>query len=154
MGMYICSRCGNFRDSHDGCVEDPNTRNGLICEDCEVEEEELPWEYPERRKEGVMKAKTLKALKGSIEKWRAIENKDGGDEGGANCPLCGLFIENVDCEGCPASSAVCACGHYGEWLDHFHTEHPKNSAYPIVPICDECILIARKEHKFLESLLP
>ena len=35
MGIYICSRCDNYRDSHEhGAYEDPDEKFGLICEGC------------------------------------------------------------------------------------------------------------------------
>lgn len=50
-----------------------------------------------------MKAKTLKALKGSIKKWEAIVARTGVDRGGKNCPLCREF---PSCEGCPVMRAT------------------------------------------------
>jgi hypothetical protein len=45
---------------------------------------------------------TLKALRGSIAKWRAIVDGTGTDRGPQNCPLCQMFIKQ-DCEGCPVN---------------------------------------------------
>ena len=38
MGAFICGKCDNMRDSHDGCFE--NDTYGLICEDCQMEIDE------------------------------------------------------------------------------------------------------------------
>jgi hypothetical protein len=53
-----------------------------------------------------MTPKTLKALRGSIAKWRAIVDGTGTDRGPANCPLCQMFLVRRDltsqnCDGCP-----------------------------------------------------
>ena len=48
-----------------------------------------------------MNAKTLKALKGSIEKWQKIVSGMRRDEGSSNCPLCREFLHTHDCVGCP-----------------------------------------------------
>ncbi len=34
MGMYICNRCQNYRNSDDGCEEDPNMDTELVCLEC------------------------------------------------------------------------------------------------------------------------
>jgi len=34
MGMFICNRCNNLRDSDDGCDEDLLGENKLVCQDC------------------------------------------------------------------------------------------------------------------------
>jgi len=45
---------------------------------------------------------TLKALKGSIQKWHNIAYHNGTDKGSLDCPLCILFPSS-DCCGCPIS---------------------------------------------------
>lgn len=49
--------------------------------------------------------KTEKALLGSIEKWRAIENGTGQDKGTDNCALCKIFYDRKKetCGGCPVA---------------------------------------------------
>jgi len=37
MGWYICSRCYGYKNSDDGCIEDPEHPLGLICSDCAAE---------------------------------------------------------------------------------------------------------------------
>lgn len=37
MGWYECSICGHYRNSDDGCSENPFTECGLVCSDCEAE---------------------------------------------------------------------------------------------------------------------
>lgn len=72
-----------------------------------------------------MNYKTLRALKGSIRKWQAIVDGHGIDQGGDNCPLCHLFLENADkdyCEGCPVFEKTGKEFCYGtpyhdEWLE-------------------------------------
>ena len=96
---------------------------------------------------------TLSALKKSIEKWeRRAKGKKTDDE----CPLCDLFRlyvvedddgsgefefhENRICAGCPVFAKTgeirCAGSPYDKWID------------------DESVENAKKELKFLKSLLP
>jgi hypothetical protein len=100
-----------------------------------------------------MNAKTLRALKGSIKKWEKIAAGKGVDEGPDNCPLCKLFwSENFDCKGCPVSARAgmggCRGTPYDEWAlavefkDDLKADTPRLKA------------IARKELRFLRSLLP
>ena len=37
MGLFECAICGHFRNSDDGCSEDPINEVGLICSDCFAE---------------------------------------------------------------------------------------------------------------------
>jgi hypothetical protein len=69
-------------------------------------------------KKGVpMNAQTLKALKGSIRKWRGIVAGTIKDKGSENCPLCKVFLDR-GCEGCPVNQAEnregCCGTPYGE----------------------------------------
>ncbi len=98
------------------------------------------------------KREIAKALAGSIEKWRAIVEKRGADEGGENCPLCVLFFLKQDsCGDCPVAKAGhpnCASGPYDHWVTHDNTKHLGNGEN----LCGTCTRLARAELKFLESL--
>ena len=95
-----------------------------------------------------MNKKTLKALKGSIQKWEKIVAGDGIDEGINNCPLCKEFYED-DCIGCPVDHNVCSSTPYPEWCIHQEKHHNSYRAE-----CSTCKTIAIKELNFLKSLLP
>ena len=103
-----------------------------------------------------MDNKTLKALEGSIEKWRKII-EDGADDGGpADCPLCEIFIwGDSSCKGCPVANAVgiggCRETPYTIWSDHQANKHD-DQIHAVN--CPECERIARAELKFLEGLRP
>ena len=103
-----------------------------------------------------MKAKTLKALKGSIAKWEGILAGTGEDDGTDSCPLCGLFFYN-DCYGCVVSQEAekqgCAGTPYFTWLDHQDDAHGLMD-FPMSIECPECRKIARRELNFLKRLLP
>lgn len=105
-----------------------------------------------------MKKKTLKALKGSIEKWKNILKKKEVDLGNKNCPLCKLFIKD-DCKGCPVAVAVkntgCDGTPYDDWVEHC-LEKTNDDWY-----CWERTIGNKKSKKaakamlkFLKSLLP
>lgn len=99
-----------------------------------------------------MEAKTLRALRGSIAKWKGILADGRQDNGVQDCPLCGLFHNN-NCHGCPVrhSTGEPNCGNtpYAEWakvqakdktMDHATTPATLHAAY--------------KELTFLRGLLP
>ena len=44
MGIFICSRCGGYGDSDDGCQQDILGKNGLICQAC-LEDVALDCDY-------------------------------------------------------------------------------------------------------------
>ena len=73
-----------------------------------------------------MDAETLAALKGSIAKWNAIADGTGSDKGGKNCPLCAMFFQHGDCEGCPVFEKTgypdCRDTPYGEWWDAYRRD--------------------------------
>ena len=106
-----------------------------------------------------MNKKTLKALEGSIEKWRDIVAGDGEDKGPRNCALCQLFLEmgaKTDCSDCPVGKAVddltVNCSpQYDAWSEHYLDDHG-GKARRIN--CPECERLARAELKFLEGLRP
>lgn len=110
-----------------------------------------------------MGERTLTALQGSIEKWKAIEAGTRVDGGGSDCPLCVLFdsVENPDgfplpcsdgCFGCPVSNATgksgCSDTPYMVWAKATGRDFPRIADTP------ERIALARAEREFLESLLP
>ncbi len=107
-----------------------------------------------------MDQKTLEALRGSIDKWKAIERGDGLDLGITNCPLCALFINDC-CEGCPVRTETGYAGCTGSPYGYFRAA--LNAAAGRDAVCiDEAPLdeaprlkrLARDEREFLESLLP
>lgn len=100
-----------------------------------------------------MNAKTLKALKGSIAKWKAIVAGTGADKGVDNCPLCKLFFGSGPmCFGCPvaekAGCVECRGTPYVAWSDATHHRYNTRADTP------RKVKIARAELRFLESLLP
>ena len=107
-----------------------------------------------------MDAKTLKALKGSIKKWKDIEEGEGVDGGWTNCPLCDLYFSALDrkgsCKKCPVANAVgeinCSDTPYEQWLKHQNRKHDEPG--DLIVRCRHCKKLARKEREFLESLLP
>ena len=101
---------------------------------------------------------TLKALKGSIKKWKDIAEGKGDDQGDINCPLCLLFIGG-GCDGCPVTDEnsdfeVCSDTPFDEWRDHHSIVHGDRWSDSYRVKCPECKEIALKEVAFLESLLP
>ena len=105
-----------------------------------------------------MDKKTLKALKGSIKKWKDIAAGEGDDKGDANCPLCKLFVSE-DCDGCPVVGEDgefegCEDTPFAEWRNHHSAVHQNFWCNSYKVQCPECKEIALKEVAFLESLLP
>lgn len=104
-----------------------------------------------------MDAKTLTALRQSIEKWErnaVAETPEDFTTGRSACALCGLFWGG-GCEGCPVREATGRQSCYGspyddadmardEWLDA-----PTDTA-----LRDAAHIAARAEAEFLRSLLP
>ena len=92
-----------------------------------------------------MDKKTLKALKGSIEKWEKIVAGTGKDEGPNNCPLCKLFNkiegeEKYACNGCPVKEET---GQKYCWNTPYEVYEPNPTKKNAI-----------KELNFLKSLLP
>lgn len=99
-----------------------------------------------------MNKETLKALRGSIKKWKDIVAGTGTDEGTNNCPLCELFFSDT-CAGCPvakkAHAAGCGKTPYTRWARLLgFAQVGKTAKTP------EQISAAKAELKFLQSLLP
>lgn len=98
---------------------------------------------------GKMNAKTLKALKGSIEKWEKIVDGTGSDNGGENCQLCQMFLS---CDGCPVAEYTGDIGCHGspwnKWRDHFKSD------FPFYARGKKSRALAQAELDFLKSLLP
>jgi len=108
-----------------------------------------------------MTPSTLKALKGSIEKWEAIAAGTGEDLGPENCALCKRFFRR-DCSGCPVKMRTgmecCEGSPYEDWgalrspdvsirNRNFRTEGRK-------AVSVKAKEVARKEVAFLKALLP
>lgn len=105
-----------------------------------------------------MDERTLTALQGSIEKWKAIEAGTGADDGWRNCPLCQLFNHPFDerrslgCRGCPVYATTRLQGCEGTPYEPWSVS--SYGLYPRVAQGAKLIAIAREEREFLESLLP
>lgn len=104
-----------------------------------------------------MDAKTLEALNGSIEKWKAIATGDGEDHGADNCPLCQMFnnAESEFCVGCPVFETTgregCDDTPYHAWLkigEHISALAGRKAT------TERAKEVALEEVRFLESLLP
>lgn len=103
-----------------------------------------------------MDEKTLKALQGSIEKWRRIVEERGVDKGTKNCPLCQLFYKDI-CTGCPVSEhtgyAWCEDTPYPEWTGITSLTILGSGSVRQVH-SPEQLQVAQNELDFLKSLLP
>jgi len=106
-----------------------------------------------------MPSEKLKALQGSIAKWKAIAAGEGTDDGCDNCPLCLLFWMNADhgdgCTGCPVFEStgkhLCVDTPYIQW----HQATGGGSGHwPRRAKTHEHRRLARAEVDFLKSLLP
>lgn len=98
-----------------------------------------------------MDARTLKALKGSIAKWRRIVAGRGRDNGPDNCPLCKVFNRPGNaCGGCPVAMKTrrpwCFNSPYDDW--EVIASYGQRADTPKLQ------RIAKRELKFLISLLP
>ena len=104
-----------------------------------------------------MNSRTLKALEGSIEKWRKIAYEDGEDRSTNNCPLCSIFSHKPKCGDCPVrlktNIQACARTPYEKWALH-HQEKKSHTTQPYKVECSTCKNIAKAELKFLRSLRP
>lgn len=111
-----------------------------------------------------MDKRTLKALKGSIRKWKKVRDQKIEDWGPNNCPLCHLFyIDKYGedyCIGCPifehTGEKFCEGTPHDEFIDFF-----ENEAYCVesTQLTDSEQIktmreLAQAEIDFLTSLLP
>lgn len=116
-----------------------------------------------------MPARTLKALKASIEKWRKNENGDFQGVFSDSCPLCKLFHDgdnlNVqpdkNCHGCPVFEQTyrpeCAGTPWYRARDAYWEEEDRtimNDGAQFRPQSKRFLEAAKREREFLESLLP
>ena len=109
-----------------------------------------------------MNASTLKALKGSIEKWEKICEGTREDQGMANCPLCAAFADcrstATRCFKCPVflktGHSGCQSTPYMKWNRHQEEVHDCEQNMWLREDCPGCSKFARAELKFLRSLLP
>jgi hypothetical protein len=96
-----------------------------------------------------MNGKTLKALRGSIEKWEKIVAGTGEELGASNCPLCHEFLDHRDrdeqaCRGCPVREASGSPG----------CENTPYETYTGATDDAERLVAAKGELEFLRGLLP
>lgn len=96
-----------------------------------------------------MTPKALKALKGSIKKWKAIVAGTGEDWGDDNCPLCIEYFGN-GCKGCPVAKATKepCCNNTP------YREEWRKLGYPSKAVTPAQNAAATKMLDFLKSLLP
>lgn len=98
-----------------------------------------------------MTPETLKALKGSIKKWKEIIDGTVEDNGPDNCPLCKKFYEN-NCKGCPVKNktghSLCNGTPYDLWNELSFEDTQKGD------LSKAAMVAAGAELMFLESLLP
>ena len=94
-----------------------------------------------------MYEKTLKALDGSIKKWKMILAGEGPDKGDYNCPLCQLF--KGDCEKCPINTNSCMKTPYVYFVTHMSDYHDDSDW--IIKGCKECERLAKAELDFIIS---
>ena len=104
-------------------------------------------------------ARTLKALKGSIQKWaKIVRSTRALDRGIRNCDLCGLFNNGSNCKGCPVAEKTrdkfCNGSPYSAWSLHHELAHSDTFPCHRYRGCAECLRLAKAELVFLESLLP
>ena len=96
-----------------------------------------------------MNKETLKALKGSIEKWEAIVAGTGVDSGTINCPLCKFFCAPTHCSNCPTNCTDNTP--FRKWDNHHKYHSDKLAKYIHCPTCKK---LAQAELEHLKSLLP
>ena len=94
----------------------------------------------------------MRALDGSIEKWRKVAYENGIDNANNNCPLCQF---NKMCDNCIVKHEVgnkhCHNTPYQVWISHHNNEHSKYYE-PRKCECTQCTEIAIGEYNFLSDL--
>jgi hypothetical protein len=95
---------------------------------------------------------TLKALKGSIEKWEKIVGCEEQDCGGDNCDLCKAHYLNGKCRSCPvylrSGRNYCHETPYDDWFQYAE----ENGTFRVFDKKSSRLALA--ELDFLKSLLP
>lgn len=104
-----------------------------------------------------MKKVTLRALKGSIRKWKQIRDQDVVDQGMDNCTLCLRFCPNEDRECTHSTGELCPVfditgGQY--CIRTPYQEWSNAGGYGNTAFSPKLKDLAQKEINFLESLLP
>ena len=94
----------------------------------------------------------MKALEGSIEKWRKVAYDNGFDNDMADCPLCQF---NEMCINCIIKHET-GCKHcnntpYQKWTRHYRNKHCGIYSNHEC-ICKQCTEIAIEEYNFLVDL--
>lgn len=117
--------------------------------------------------EGTMHPATLKALRGSIEKWEGIVAGTAKNDGYHNCPLCHLFHPKYEggfnCGPCPVAQKAGA--DFCERTPYARYEKIESDLRGLSPEDEEHALeiehlttalkaVAQAELDFLKSLLP
>lgn len=111
-----------------------------------------------------MKARDVKALHGSINKWIRIAEWRDLDRGADNCPLCTLYnpgfllsyFPNKACVGCPVRAVTgksfCKGTPYTHWTNHLHMSDAPREDRRVFDARSQ--RLAEVEALFLISLLP
>jgi hypothetical protein len=89
------------------------------------------------------------------DKWRAIAEGRGDDDGLRNCPLCQEYYWNGGlCCNCPVSmeSGGAGCWHtpYTKWAKHQDAKHGRHPFFRVR--CPTCERLALDEYLYLLSL--
>jgi hypothetical protein len=100
-----------------------------------------------------MDAKTLAALKGSIEHWERVVEGEDIFIGSSGCALCGLF-RDAGCAKCPVAEKTGERLCYGSPYDKIDAHRDKHEEEVHVDTCPTCKRLATAELNFLKSLLP
>ena len=93
----------------------------------------------------------MRALDGSIEKWRKVAYENGTDDANNNCPLCQF---NMMCNNCiinrVTGSKHCKDTPYIDWGKHHSNEHCIYSSRKCT--CEQCTELAIEEYNFLSNI--
>lgn len=101
-----------------------------------------------------MDARTLEALKGSIEKWERVVTGEYEERMTADCPLCHLFADD-ECNYCPIKQTTknrfCLNTPYRSWKVSMARRKSRTSRVANTP---HRKALAQAELDFLRTLLP